>query len=362
MGAMQDIVRIILLCLACFLASKNKYRNSHANNLLIVVLLLLICLVPTGGDYQHYQQVFEQFKLHGDTANLEDGYVPLLIVSGNYTIFRMIIWGAAIMLFLLSLRKSDIKQSVGLYFFAFLFVYIFSYARVSLAMAIAFLGFSIILGSTNKRNKNIIIRWALGAAILYASLFFHKSIGFMLLCVPFAFMNLKKKHFIVLALLFPALVYFANHYMINYLFDVKNVVDDELLSRAITVHSEGSKMLYGLGKILGQLLLYAPLYLLQLFFQRDILQGKIIVNRVEKRVLDYAFFIIYFSSVFAFLDFGTRVIYYRFLYMAYLPTVVACSSILNNRATYERKYQIVLQLALLAQLYSMAYDAYLATY
>lgn len=359
MELFQDIIRIVLLCVVCIIASGNKYRVLHLSNWWIIAILLLICLIPTGGDYVHYETVFNEFKSSGLTANLENGYIPILQISWSYTVFRIIVWGGALGLVLFTFRRSGISINTGLFFFAFLFVYIFSYARVSLAMAFVIAGYTFILGSIQKNSKISLLRLLLGIAILYVSLLYHKSIGFMLFCIPLSFLNLKLRDFIILAALFPLLVYFANHYLIEYLFGVQYVENDELISDAITVQSEGNKMIYGLGKKLGQYLLYSPLYLLQVFFQYDIHKGNIAINKNEKRVLDFAFFIVYLSSVFAFLDFGTRVIYYRFLYMAYLPTVLACSSILNSKMVYGKKYKLVMTIAIVAQVYCMAYDTYL---
>lgn len=359
MDLFQDIIRIVLLCVVCIIASNNKYCLTHASRRWIFALILLICLIPTGGDFVHYETVFRDFKSSGFTANLEDGYIPILQISWTYTVFRILIWGSALGLVLFTFRRLGISVNTGLFFFSFLFVHIFSYARASLAMAIVITGYSFLIGSTQKDSKINIFRWLLAFAILYISLLFHKSIGFMLLCIPLSFWNLKSKDFIILAVLFPVLVFFANHYLLDYLFGLQYVNDDELISNAITVQSEGNKMVYGLGKNLGQYLLYAPLYLLQLFFQYDIHKGVITVSRNGKRVLDFAFFIVYLSSVFAFLDYGTRVMFYRFLYMAYLPTIIACSTILNSEKMYSKKYKLVMIIAIVAQVYCMSYDTYL---
>ena len=226
-------------------------------------------------------------------------------------------------------------------------------------MAIVITGYSFLICSSPKNFQLKLLRLLIGIAILNISLLFHKSIGFMVICVPLSFLNLKLRDFIILAVLFPVLVYFANNHLIDYLFDLQYVKEEELISRAITVHSEGDRMIYGIGKKMGQYLLYSPLYLLQFFFQYDIHKGNIKVNKAEKRTLDFAFFIVYLASVFVFLDFGTMVFYYRFLYMAYLPTILACSSILNSKMMYKRKYKIVMNVAVVAQVYCMIYDIYL---
>ena len=359
MELFQDIIRIVLLCVVCIIASGNKYRVLHLSNWWIIAFLLLICLIPTGGDYVHYETVFNDFKTSGFTANLEEGYIPILQISWSYIVFRIIIWGSALGLVLFSFRRLGISINTGLFFFASLFVYIFSYVRVSLAMAIVIAGFSFLIGSTQKNSRISILRLLIGIALLYVSLLFHKSIGVMVLCIPLSFLNLKSKDFIILAMLFPVLVFVANHYLMDYLSGLQFIEDNELISEAITVQSEGDKMVYGIGKKMSQILLYSPLYILQIFFQYDIYKGSITINKGEKRALDFAFFIVYLSSVFAFLNFGTRVIYYRFLYMAYLPTILACSSILNSKMMYKSKYKIVMIIAIVAQVYSMAYDTYL---
>ena len=359
MELFQDIIRILLLCVVCFIASNYKYRSSHVSNWWIVALLLMICLIPTGGDYVHYETVFKDFKTSGLTANLEDGYIPIIQMSWSYTVFRFFVWGSALGLVLFTISRLGISTNTGLFFFAFLFVYIFSYARVSLAMAIVITGYSFLIGSTRKNSRITLFRLLIGGAFLFISLFFHKSIGFMVLCIPLSFLNLKLRDFILLAILFPILVYFANNYLLDYLYGLQFIEDDELISEDITTYNEGDKMIYGLGKKISQYLLYSPLYLLQLFFQYDINRGNITINNSEKRVLNFSFFIVYLSSVFAFLDFGTRVFYYRLLYMAYLPTILACSSILKSKMTYRTKYKLVMLIAIVAQVYSMAYDTYL---
>ena len=119
---------------------------------------ILFCLIPFwGGDYFHYMEIFPMLKQGWNQLNVEEIYEFFARYSPDYHFFRFIIWGTAFWLVCKCIRILHLNFDLSIFFFTSLFLYKFSYARVSLCMAIMYLGLAVM--SKNKLRCRYICCW-----------------------------------------------------------------------------------------------------------------------------------------------------------------------------------------------------------
>ena len=171
---------ILLLCVYKeayvyhFISSKKKFFGG-------IFLVLILCLYAVQDtDYFHYMQELNRIKL-GYISNLEDVYIALAgYVNYEYISFRLIVWGIALLLFVLSIYRINQPISLVLFYFVSMYMLRFAYARVSLAMAMGIFGYTFLIKPINKSYISYIV----GILIIFCSVFSVK-----LLNLPIAFNN-----------------------------------------------------------------------------------------------------------------------------------------------------------------------------
>ena len=121
----------ILLFIIIFIILNKKYFNWRVNynNTTVVwacVLVLLFCLFPYwGSDYWHYLYGYYEMRA-GAKTNMEDVYYTLANIAPTYFLFRLTIWGGALLLLLLSFHRLKLNIGLALFFFVCLFIPLFS--------------------------------------------------------------------------------------------------------------------------------------------------------------------------------------------------------------------------------------------
>ncbi len=164
-----------------------KFRRSKKTTPIIWMLSLVFCLFAYWDtDYFTLRQGFyTSLKDYRDPL-----YYGLSLISFNsYAIFRLYIWGSAILLLILTTKRLKISENMLAFIFAVFFLLIFSYARVSLGMAMYFYGISVIL--TAKRDRKI-ASYIWGILFIGCSYFGHRSMVLPIVCTPLIFFKFNK--------------------------------------------------------------------------------------------------------------------------------------------------------------------------
>lgn len=293
-------------------AKRNLPSSSPIRKRLLWFGCLVYCLFAfCDGDYFHYKQGFLDYKEGYELYSLEEIYLKILEFSPFYLIFRLIVWGMALLLLYFSAKLLGVWNSIFIYCFVSFSLVLFSYARVSLAVAIAVLGLSMIL---TRKSFNIII----GLCLCFCSYFFHKSVFIILCFLPFVGIPIGKKQAIFLICSIPILIYIINQFLVDYILTLEigekqqNVVNSYILSGN---HADDS----GPGRILLDILAQIPAYL-SLF-----LMGQSVIYNSGGPYLKYFFswtFLIFLVAT-TFVTFPyTRVLYYRIMFMGRIPAMM----------------------------------------
>lgn len=300
----------------------------------VILLVFLFCLFSFwGADWFHYFFFFNGVKEGLENFNEERLYVWLVEnICPNYLVFRGIVWGLALFLFIKTLKNLDINIDYALFFFCSIYLIWFSYARVSLAMSLMFYGYSLIVSSYRKRMIGLIV----GIALIGLSYFFHKSALFGIAIVSLALLaKITKKEVVFLFILlftFPLIIYIISSYLGS---GVEAIMSDEesIMGEYMTSgnrYLEADKSIRGVGNFIVSLLERIPYYLIAWGCLREMIKNKTTQKGAGSFCL-LTILIVLLSSVFLFnIGMNTHTVYVRFMRFAEIPACISLTYLYQN--------------------------------
>ncbi|MBO4805937.1 MAG: hypothetical protein J5554_07830 [Paludibacteraceae bacterium] len=327
----------------------------------VYILLFSFVIFPFfNTDWFHYQGVFNAVKM-GFPVHLEEVYVCLIDgVCNDYLTFRIIVWGSALILTLLIFKKLPISYDLALFFFGTIWIIWFSYARVSLAMAMTFLG-----GTLLASKKESFLMKVVGSFLLISAFYFHKSAAFGIMVVVLALVlrQLKMNVIPILILLFPILLFMIQFYLGGFL--VADIDEEENTMNAYMSvgqhYMEKSGAERGIAANIQRLLERFPYYYLSFMIFKKYKEGGI--KRVPSAIrffMNVLFLIVYVSSLF-FFDFGANLetIYGRFLRFAFIPATIVLTYFYEHER-FRSRIQTIYKLAAFGTVYTLLYSFYIS--
>lgn len=175
-----DII-LFLLMLTPFFLSISLYRNTTLFRplkhycLYFIICILIYCLFDkASGDYYHYEEIIKEMSSQRTiVTHLEYIYVLIArFVHFDYFLFRLIIWGGALLLLAVCIRLNNVRKDLVYALFILCSLQIFSYARVSLGICLYLLGYLLVTQKT--LHKINIVHIIVGVLLIFASAFFTK--------------------------------------------------------------------------------------------------------------------------------------------------------------------------------------------
>ena len=335
---------IVFYSFILFTTSKKISKDNHV--LRDFILLCLFCIFSfQDTDWFHYVEIFKSYStpetftfsydfLFGKTeySHMEKVYSYLAYYSfDNYLLFRLIIWGPALVMFFLSCKNLGVKLSYVLYYFVPLFLLLFCYGRVSLAFSMAFYGYSLIAKNFDrkfydkkilrKKGKSLVslaLSTFVGAFFIVASLLFHKSVGILLPVFAFSIIPLTKKTMLAYIILFVSIIVVVKNIQ-GYLtlFDQQESLTISSLQYELENKTTGDS-----GSLLRQFityyLKYVPYYLFLFYQVKDVYSIKKMDFPISiKLISNCAILLILIAT--AFLLVGLYTFFYRFIMFSMIP-------------------------------------------
>lgn len=184
----QYIFNFVLMNLIFVVAYVNRKKKlPEFITWLLLIVFVLYAFWDT--DYFSFRHIFYT-SLEGFRDPL---YYYLSILSfKSYTIFRLLIWGTALLLFYKTSRRFNLPSNYTAFIFAIFFLLTFSYARVSLGMALYFYGLSFVIKpSTYYRVESKV--W--GLLFICLSYLGHRSLVALILLTPLSLLKLDRQNF-----------------------------------------------------------------------------------------------------------------------------------------------------------------------
>lgn len=328
---------------------------SREKQVLGCVLVLVLCLFSVqDSDYFHYKDYLISLSQGVKVESLEDVYLWIAkIVRYDYFLFRFIIWGGALFLFIKTCDRLECNRGLVLFFFVSMYLTKFSYSRASLAMAVGLYGFSLLINPMKVK----VYSYILGIAIILVSSFFHKS---AITFLPIYFLSLfpwGRKSYIVFLLSLPIIYILLSTKGIVYLFSMDNesVFD---YNTAISYLSK-EQVSMGIAAKVQRILERIPYYIMLLIIMKDIFSQSKKIDYQTRTLMNFSLIVILISSLFLF-DFGgnnTTIIYYRFLYYSILPLSILMSKLYES-GVYNRTIIFTQSIGYVSVIYAILYSAY----
>lgn len=338
---------------------KALYQNlSNRQIYLSYFLVCLFCVFSFwNSDWWGYFFNYSVFQNPSSDSHMEEFYLFLIRNTPSYIVFRIIIWGGALLMILWTTRRLNLDREISLLCFTVLSLLLISYARVCLAMSIMYVGASFLVTDTKKIELK---QKLVGLLLIGSSFYLHKSavFGIGVILASYVALVTSSKFSKIVLFLFPILVVLGSS-IIPKLFDIET--DDEYILQSIASgvnYANADQTTKGIGAILFSLLERIPLYLIAVtcYINKD----NTSMSRRMQLFNNIAFFSVLFASVFAFdLSMNTSIMYVRFLRFSMIPCFIMLTYYMTNGINV-KLCKTSYKIGLLFSLYSLAYSLYLA--
>lgn len=319
------IIDIIIYNVLSIYSFKHLNINNHKFNATFIwIIILFFCIFPLfSGDWIHYADKINYYYHHNYT-DLEPIYLPIIeFTEFNYIFFRFIIWGCALIFLKLLFSRLKIFETRTLLIFIIWGLLFYSYPRVSLGLSILFYGYSLLIKPINRK----LISYALGILLIILSCSFHKSIISLAVIIPFTLFPITRKLvclFIIGAFLG---VYFINNYLLS-LKDITTIIEggNYFIKEANAI---------SLGQQIVNFVLRIPIIVISVIIAYKVLFRKQFhLNSYIYKFLSYLILILLLSFVFFFSDISNLTLFYRTLYMAFIPLSIVLAALYKTRLNH----------------------------
>lgn len=308
-----------------------------------LIYALYIIFAFNSDDFYSYWNGFiyaGQFKNY-ETQSYEQIYNWFADVTGNYIVWRSVIWGLGILLYYFTAKKLDLQTKLLLLAIVF-FGFLGRYTRGILGHAMLLFGAVLLVD----RKSNVATK-IIGLALFCLSYFFHKSMYVNIAFALLAFYPLGKKSFVVSLIAFPILTTVATMFIDSVVSGALDMSFGEMGDR-VALYASGKKREFTINGLIVQIVRIIPEYVVLFYLINRIIYKKYFRGINKERVFLYLFRLtyiaIYIASLFIFVD-TSDWIYFRFKYMAFfpLPFVLAKVWSLEPKSNSWIKWIILLQ-------------------
>lgn len=359
-----DLVILVLLYLCMRPVLVNREALSVNRLRFSILLIVLFCVMATwSGDWYHYKAIFDKLREHPSWSSHMEGIYDFLIlyVCPSYLLFRLIVWGAALGLFGIAVKRLGLDANYAWCIFGLGFLPLFSYARVSIVPAMLIVGATLCFAPIT-HHKGLSL--SMGILVLFLSLFFHKTAFFGLIVMLFCFFvpqTTKNSWFyFMLGFLVASIVLrFVFQSILSLDFENEVAISDFVEK----TKNSSSSIIYlnrSVGPLITILLEHIP-YFLTAFLAFKI-QNQYEVPKALMTIIKFEFYMVVFSMLFL-LDLGTStsLLYGRFLRFCILPGVITLAYA-REYGLYKKLTTTILAIAVVGSFYQIFYEMYCAIY
>lgn len=355
------LINIIMMLVLYFLSKPALRRTlSKDRNIFLCFMIFSFCMFSFwGGDWFGYYHEYEFYKINTDlNSHMEAIYLDLIRkYTSSYIQFRFFIWGSVLLLIFFYIKRLKLPLSLAIFCFVSASLIWVSYSRVSLAMALMFLGASY-LPIDNSQKKNFLI----AVPLIFLSYFFHKSAVFGIGAIMLGYISLTKKNILKICIwAYPVMLILVVSLLSTYM---SLDIDNEDLETSISagqryLEGESSTGILGGGVApkINKLLEWTPRYMLAYICYKTNNRGQIIRKDI-RLYANILFFIVLLSSLFIF-DVGVNanVVISRFLRFSIIPMFVLLTYFYDNNVEIQLTKKTI-RIATISTFYSLLYSLY----
>lgn len=354
-----------LLLISKIQSKRYLYSNNYCiTNDILIIVSVFIFFSFCDGDNFHYIKWF-YYANHGgeiDETSPQEPFYQLLsyVLDGRYFLFRILIWGSAIILFSYTSKRLRIPPRVSLICLYCLFLFLFSYARATLGMCVYFYGFSFLINPLKyKRFASYII----GIIFILLSVIFHTSMTILILfTIPILLFPSFKDTIlgvIQIILYIIALVFFIV-FVIYIIEDYIESLGIPILSTKFSRYTELEEDSKGIFNLIIELSI-SIIMILCLYVARKSLYRKKANNFITDKLFLFSLTLLIVGLTLSFMGSGYAIISYRIKYMTIVPITLLCANCIYNRIIPYKKIIVLETLGVSLTLFRIIFYYYLTT-
>lgn len=356
-GIFVFILWLMIVFLDRSQATKLGYKRKPFSVVGVGVVLLIFSLFDfMGGDWVNYYYQFNDYTKHGIDRHFEPIYNFFADISfKNFFIWRLYIWGIAIVSFCLTIKRLRLSPSFVLLLILLAYFQYFIGARQTLGFCIIYYAVSFIVRPIKGQPR--IFNIAVIVALMTLSLFCHKSMMIYILVIAFsAILRLNKKTILVSAIAFPFL-YFSIMFLSEYFLTKTGLMDEKVVEAGLEYLNSKEKWELNSAGLFQRVIDWTPVILLYGIIIKDVILRK--VSFVENKFNIYfniAYILFYISWLFR----GQTTSVYlapRFWDASILPLIIFGSSYFYKRRA-NKIFKTILFFFLISDLYRFLYVLY----
>ena len=331
---------VVLSCLGFRVFKYGKFSwNNHSGPVLFTILAIILSVTCCiGADFFAYKSIAHD-TCGTEIMHLEAVYGYLLfLINNNYFLFRVIVWGSAVLLVLRASERMGLSKYYVLFFLMLSFSSIFSYARASLAMAIFFDGVSFVVPKEGKRTALKVIA---GIAIMLLSVVFHRSmLALVALALP-VFLPVNRKVFAVSLVIIPIAMFFAGRYFGDLLMMSSEAESMSDISHLMDTYSEREVESANWKGMIRHFFHYSLIFIPMIYSAVVAYRRKDEMEWQMRVLLRFCIIIAVLSFSTFLLSFESSVMFYRFLYMAIIPLSMLVVALLQKKMITARPFSLL---------------------
>jgi len=327
-------------------AKEKKQSNKY--HLFLFLFVIYVVFAFDGGDFYHYF-----LYIYFDDYHAFESVYQIIgqSLGNNYLAFRLVVWGGASVFTCITFKRFGLNIGRTLFFLFAVYISVFDYARATLAMSIYFLGISYLLIPHGKLK---IFSRIFGIALIIISTYFHRSLVIAALMTFMIFMPINKRTIIPMVV-----VFIASGTIMNSVLEV--VVGTDIFSEEVSVKIEGySEQEYDdhfstyewIRRYMEYATFYIPMVIItiKLFYSKTVVKASKEIKQLYKITLG----LIFLATGTVLTDDLTFVLFYRFLYMAFIPITIIFCYLEQKKIISNRTYIWILYVGIVCKLFGFA--------
>lgn len=262
-------------------------------------------------------------------------FCRMLPINYHFEMFRLIVWGGGLLLvFYTAKMYRDLLMPGWVILFLFVFYSsVYCYARASLAMAVYFMGISLLLCKKEPLWK------ILGMVLVVYSYSFHHQMIVGIVVLPFILLPFEKKRILFISLLLLVIIMVGVAFIMSNPEFMETTFGYDDLAEKIEQYNEAEQKAFRMSTFIRYLNIFYPFFLITVIFQKHKHQPKAITKLYR---ITFALLLV---SVAFFMVSGSRSVYtYRVLYIAIIPMSIMIAYC--HKQNYFKSYHLVIMLLL----------------
>lgn len=310
-----------------------KGQSMSKGNIIVAYSCVFLFFVFSfwGGDWFHYYYYITDESYASYVEHLEAFYLILADrVNNDYLLWRCVIWGSSLLLIIITTWRLKLNTSRFLAFFTAVALMPLSVGRVTLSMAVAFLGYSYIIRPMGNLKW---LSYVVAGVLVISSPYFHKSGVMYIALIPLSFVKLEKKTIMPLFLSIPLVIIFLKVIGIYSL--IGNFFDNDISEKLSEYSSGGVELAQGPVEAIIDLIFYIYVLLtLYIIIKAVNLKEYYAWPKSVRFWGNIVFWIFLFAFILIFVGASSTTTFIRMVQMNSIPIAIFLCSISENSKLY----------------------------